>query len=62
MNPVFFAAWGAFILVGGLGFWRGWHHHQPVVMILSLAGIAGFTLMIILAMKHNRRVERQQKP
>lgn len=63
INPVYIIAWCAFLLVPALALYTGWQHHSLVAVIASLLALAGFITLIIIAIRHNIKVDnRSEEP
>lgn len=52
-------AWCLFLLVPGYAFYTGMRRHSTIAMIASGLAMAGFITLIVIAVRHNRRLARQ---
>lgn len=52
-------AWGVFLLVPGYAFYTGFRNHSALAMGVSGVAMAGFITLIVLALRHNRRLARK---
>jgi hypothetical protein len=59
INPLYPAAWCAFLLVPLFAFYTGWKHHSLLAMGVASLAIAGFVTLIVIALRHNRKLSRQ---
>jgi hypothetical protein len=59
INPLYPLAWCAFLLVPGFAFYTGWKHGSALAMIASGLAITGFITLIVMALRHNRRLSRE---
>jgi hypothetical protein len=61
VSPIYLVAWCAFLLIPAFAFYKGWQHHSALAMIVSSVAILGFVTLIVLTLRHNRKVSRQVK-
>lgn len=52
-------AWCLFLLVPAYAFYTSYRHHSMLGMVASSVAMAGFITLIVLALRHNRRLSRQ---
>jgi|GEM_PF-3559179 prepilin signal peptidase PulO-like enzyme (type II secretory pathway) len=60
INPLYPIAWCAFLCVPAYAFYAGWKSHSVLALVASGLAILGFVTLIIMALKHNRRLARQK--
>lgn len=54
-------AWCLFLLVPAYAFRTAYKNHSPLGMIASAVAMVGFITLIVLALRHNRRLQRQTR-
>lgn len=59
VSPIYLLAWAAFLLIPAFAFYKGWQYHSALAMIVSSVAILGFVTLIVLTLRHNRKVSRQ---
>lgn len=52
-------AWCLFLLVPAYAFYTSYRNHSMLGMVASAVAMVGFLTLILLAVRHNRRLSRQ---
>ena len=60
INPLFIIAYGAFLLIPCYAFFKGWQNHSPVAMVAAGVAILGFSFLLVVSIRHNRKIRRNQ--
>lgn len=61
ISPLYLMAYGAFLLIPCFAFYKGWQNHSAVAMIISSVAILGFSTLLTLGIKHNKKVAQRDK-
>lgn len=61
INPLYPIVWCVFLCVPAYAFYAGWKHHSILAIAASTLAMAGFVTLIVIALRHNRRLSRQQQ-
>ncbi|MGH2643339.1 MAG: hypothetical protein ACRDE2_05280, partial [Chitinophagaceae bacterium] len=51
-------AWVAFLVVPVLLLYNGWKRHNFLVVVAACIAITGFSTLIIIAFRHNRKIAK----
>lgn len=60
INLLYPLAWCAFLLLPVFILYNGFKHHNLLAVIASCLAIAGFTTLIVIAFRHNRKIAKKR--
>lgn len=60
INPLYPIIWCAFLVLPLFIFYNGWKRHNILAIIASGIAIMGFTTLIVLAVRHNRKIAKSR--
>lgn len=52
----FIIAYAAFLLIPAFAFFKSWQNHSIIGLIASSFAIIGFSLLLFISIRHNRKV------
>jgi len=61
INPVFIVAYAAFLLIPCFALYKGWQSQNLIAVLAAAVAIAGFSLLIIVSVRHNRKVKQKKR-
>ncbi|TAN01169.1 MAG: hypothetical protein EPN39_02910 [Chitinophagaceae bacterium] len=60
INLLYPLAWCAFLVIPVFLLYNGWKHHNFLVVIAACIAITGFSTLIVIAVRHNRKIARDR--